>query len=250
VRRAIGERIGGTMAPMERVQANLGFELQDQIAVVNRRLEWMAASALNNGTIVVTGDGFPTTTIDFNRDTDLTVTLTSGDRWGESGVVPSESLEAWATEVLKESGVAPTDIVFTPLSWKLFRADSSVKDSIDLARAGNSAIELGLQVGAGGMYKGQWGNFRLWLYNDWYIDPADNTEKPMLADGTVLMSSAGMEGVRAFGAIMDPKFAYGAMAYAPKSWVEEDPAQRVLMMQSAPLVIPSRVNASFRAKVR
>jgi hypothetical protein len=31
--------------------------------------------------------------------------------------------------------------------------------------------------------------------------------------------------------------------------VSEDPAQRFIMMQSAPLVIPSRVNASFSATV-
>jgi hypothetical protein len=54
-----------------------------------------------------------------------------------------------------------------------------------------------------------------------------------------------MQGVRAFGAIIDPEFAYGAMAYAPKSWIEHDPATRILMMQSAPMVVPSRVNAAM-----
>ena len=55
--------------------------------------------------------------------------------------------------------------------------------------------------------------------------------------------------MRAFGAIMDPAHNYGAMAYAPKSWVEHDPGRRVLMMQSAPLVIPTRPDASFAATV-
>jgi hypothetical protein len=31
--------------------------------------------------------------------------------------------------------------------------------------------------------------------------------------------------------------------------VENDPAQRFIMMQSSPLVIPSRVNAAFAATV-
>jgi hypothetical protein len=87
-----------------------------------------------------------------------------------------------------------------------------VKDSIDLRRGGDSTIELGGGVVTGGVYKGVWGSYRLWLYNDWFIDPADDTEKPMLTNGTVLMGSAGIEGVRAFGAIMDPAFNYGAHA--------------------------------------
>ncbi|MCV6022339.1 major capsid protein, partial [Escherichia coli] len=37
--------------------------------------------------------------------------------------------------------------------------------------------------------------------------------------------------------------------YAPKSWVNKNPAQRLILMQSAPLVIPSRVNASLCAMV-
>lgn len=49
--------------------------------------------------------------------------------------------------------------------------------------------------------------------------------------------------------ILDPAFNYGPLAYAPKSWVKEDPAQRLILMQSSPLVIPSRVNASLCATV-
>ncbi|EKB0247253.1 major capsid protein, partial [Escherichia coli] len=42
---------------------------------------------------------------------------------------------------------------------------------------------------------------------------------------------------------------YGQMAYAPKMWEQPDPGQRFLMMQSAPMVIPSRVNACLCASV-
>lgn len=255
VRRAMGERIGGDMSPAQREQANLVFELEDQINMVDRRLEWMAARALAAGSITVAGDGFPSVAISFGRNAGNTVALTSTARWStdnvalQSGVSPSANIETWAMTVLQRSGVAPTDIIFTPLSWDLFKLDPKVKDSIDLLRGGVTQIELGGGVQTGGQFKGMWGNYRLWVYNDWFIDPADDTEKPMLTNGTVLLGSPGIEGVRAFGAIMDPKFNYGAMAYAPKSWVEEDPGRRVLMMQSAPLVIPTRPDASFAATV-
>jgi hypothetical protein len=63
-----------------------------------------------------------------------------------------------------------------------------------------------------------WGSYRLWLYNDWYVDEDDN-QLPMLVDGNVIVASRQLQGVRAFGAIIDPAFAYGALAYAPKSWL-------------------------------
>src|SRR5699024_1457573 len=110
-------------------------------------------------------------------------------------------------------------------------------------------INPGTQVEKGGIYKGRWGNYDLWVYNDWFIDPFDGIEKPMIVDGSVIMSGANLMGTRSFGAIMDPAFNYGAMAYAPKYWLEHDPARRMLLMQSAPLVIPSRVNASLCAVV-
>jgi hypothetical protein len=110
-------------------------------------------------------------------------------------------------------------------------------------------VNVGAQIQRGAQYKGRWGQYDLWVYNDWYVDPVTNVETPMLADGTVLMSGADLMGTRAFGQIMDPAFNYTALPYAPKTWVENDPAQRVILMQSSPIVIPSRVNASLSATV-
>ena len=112
-----------------------------------------------------------------------------------------------------------------------------------------SAINPGAQIQTGAIYKGRWGNFDLWVYNDWYVDPASNVETEMLPDGTVLLCGQALLGIRAFGMILDPRHNYEALPYAPKTWIKEDPAQQLMMMQSAPLPIPSRVNASLGATV-
>ncbi|HEI8949274.1 TPA: major capsid protein [Morganella morganii] len=258
IRRQIGERIGGQYSAAEREMLNLQFELTDQIDMINRRLEWMAASALQTGTVTVTGEGYETQVVDFGRSSDLTIALSGADKWpeiveaGKTNTKPSADIEDWAQRMLKESGAVATDIVFTTKSWKAFRLDTSVKDSAitfpALSPFGNQ-INPGTQIKTGAVYKGRWGNYDLWVYNDWFIDPLDGKEKPMIADGSVIMSGADLMGTRAFGAIIDPAFNYGPMAYAPKSWLQPDPAQRFIMVQSAPLVIPSRVNASLCAVV-
>jgi len=250
VRRMIGERIGGDLTGPEREMANIEFEMTDQIDMLDRRLEWMAAQAMVNGTVTITGDGFPTTLIDFGRDSSLTVALSGAARWGQSGVVPTQLLEDWQNIVLKKSGAVCTDIVFTTTPWTLFLQDPVLKQTFWYPGNGGpgNTVQIGAQIARGAIYKGKWGQYDLWLYNDWFVDDT-NTEQPMLVDGTVLMSGPDMMGTRAFGQIMDPYFNYESLPYAPKTWVEEDPAQRIILMQSSPIVIPSRVNACLSANV-
>ncbi len=258
VRRMMGERIGGELSAAEREMAKLQFELTDQIDMINRRLEWMAAQALLTGTITVAGDGFPTTLIDYGRDASLTVALGAGVKWTAANIasgaaVPSDDVSTWAQSILKASGTVVTDIVFTTTAFNAFKRDPVVKAAIWFPGNGNAAgsanaINVATGIVRGAQYQGRWGAYDLWVYNDWYVD-ASGVEQPMMPAGSLVMAGPDMSGTRSFGAIMDPEFAYGAMAYAPKSWVNKDPAQRYLMTQSSPLVIPSRANGALAATV-
>lgn len=259
VMRQIGERIGGgQLKGAEREMANINFEMTDQVDMIDRRLEWMAASALTTGKVTVSGDGFPTEVIDFGRDQSLTIALTGAKQWGvaanfdENGYdpIPQKCIERWQQRILRLSGAQATDIVFTTSAWECFMNGSAMQGAIKfpaLNSAGNT-INPGAQIAPGAVYKGRWGQYDLWVYNEWYVDE-DNVEQPMLPDGTVLMCGADLMGIRAFGVIMDPAHNYQSLPYAPKTWLKEDPGQRMLMMQSSPLVIPARVNASLCATV-
>jgi len=256
IRRQIGERIGGELTAAQREQLNMMFEMADQVDILNRRLEWMGASALTTGTVTISGEGYETTVVDFGRDSELTVALSGSDLWSTGSTTtgkytkPSAHLNEWVKTVLKKSGGAVQDVVFTSSAWDAFVMDTSLEGAIIFPAMGpyGNVINPGTQVQRGAVYKGRWGQLDLWLYNDWFIDEK-GVEQPMLPDGTVLLSGPDLMGTRAFGAIMDPAFNYGPMAYAPKTWLQEDPAQRFLMMQSAPIVIPSRVNAALCATV-
>lgn len=259
VRRMIGERIGGELTGEEREMANLYAEMADQVDIINRRLEWMAAQALQTAKLTVEGDGFELVTIDYGRDPSLTVGLTGNTQWtaanvapttGSATASPTADITTWQQRILKASGAKVTDIVFSASAWEGFKLDPALKGAIifpSLNPSGN-IVDPGARIEQGAVYMGHWGQYDLWVYNDWFVDE-NNHEVPMVADGAVIMSGANLMGTRAFGMIKDPAFNYQALPYAPKTWVQEDPAQRYILMQSAPLVIPSRVNASLCATV-
>jgi hypothetical protein len=221
----------------------------------------MAAQVLATGTVTITGDGFPAALVDFGRSSTLTVALTSTAQWTPANVTagtatPTLNIEAWQRQILKESGATISDIVFTTSAWEGFIADPLLKGAIFYPNLANSGtvINPGAQIAKGAIYKGRWGQYDLYIYNEWFVDSGTeggvaDQEYPMLADGTLLMSGVDLLGTRAFAQILDPAFQYAPMPYAPKTWVTEDPAQRLIMMQSSPIVIPARVNASFGATV-
>lgn len=251
VRRMIGERIGGSLTGAEREMANLEFEMADQIDMLDRRLEWMASQALQTGTVTISGEGFATVVVDFGRDASLTVAKAGNAQWTVANVTagtasPVADIESAQRAILKKSGAVASDLIFTTSAFQGFLADPLVKGSVfypQLAGFGN-ALNPGSQIQRGAVNKGQWGQYSVWVYNDWYVDD-NNVEQPMIPDGMVILSGPDLMGTRAFGQILDPSFNYASLPYAPKTWVEQDPPQRYLMMQSSPIVIPSRVNAVY-----
>lgn len=262
VRRMIGETIGGTMTGAEREAANLNFEMTDQIDMLNRRLEWMAAQVLTSGAMTISGDGFPTVLMDFGRDPSLNVALTGTAQWTIANITagtasPLTNIEAWQRQILKISGATVTDLIFTTSAWLAFLADPLIKGSTVYPLLGLPAnqLNIGPQIVRGAQPKGRIGNYDCFVYNDWYVsDGTDGVtvadkEYPMIPDGTVILAGPDMDGTRAFGVIYDPAFNYAGLPYAPKTWVAEDPPQRFLMLQSSPLVLPGRVNAAVAATV-
>lgn len=247
-KRAIGERIGGEMAPAQRLQAMLGTELLDQLGMLTRRQEVMAVEALRTGKIIVSGADYPTAELDFGRHTDLTKGLTGATRWGEAGVSPLADVQAWSLLVTQHSGAAANVVVMDIKAWQLFSADAQVQKLLDRFR-GKDAMNPTV-VGEGGRYMGSIGDLDIYVHVGWYEHPTTGATTPYLPDHTVIITSPDLEGVRAYGAIRDEAAGFQAVPFFAKSWTEPDPAVRYLLMQSAPLPVPYRINASLGATVR
>lgn len=248
--RTFGEPLSGKLTPAQRMERSVGIELADQVDMLNRRLEVMAGEVLVRGKLTIKGELYPEVELDFQRDSDLTVDLSGAAEWGDAGVDPLALLETWAALVFAKSGVRPRRVTMTMDAYQLFKNSTSVVKILDRARATNTLNGDAMEGVDDGWFAGQIGGFDIYVYGGSYIDPLDNTEKDILPDYTVLLGDARIQGYKAFGAIRDPKAGFAAMKYFPKSWEEEDPAVRYIMLQSAPIMCPLYPDALLAATVK
>lgn len=254
-RRRPGEKIGGALTPDKRLKASIVSAIDEQISMLNRRFEVMAADVLVNGKATIAGADYPTQVVDFGRHAQHREVLAGAARWGEAGVSPYDYVEAKAQMVTDRTGQAVTDVIMTTDAWAFYKADANIEKLMDTKRNELEIAQLATgprqQPRAGIIYRGKVGHYRVWTYSGNYTDPEDNVTKPILPAYTLLIvSQAGVDGVRHFGAIRDLKAGIQARQYFVKSWEVEDPSQRFMLMQSAPLLVPYRPNASFCATVR
>ena len=249
-KRLPGEPLTGNLSPAQRQQKMLVQDLQTQQDMVRRRLEWMAAQALCTGSITVSGDQYATTVVNFGRTSSLTKVLTTTARWGEAGVDVLQNLKDWAQEVLVASGAYPRNVTMDSKAWTLFQKNDEVKERLKvLATASVQPISYnGVDV-EDAVFMGSLDGFNFYVYAGTY--EADNgVVTPFLPDYTVIMGGAGLQGAQAFGAIQDEESGLQAMPFFTKSWVEKDPGQRMLLTQSAPLVVTQNVDGACCVTVR
>lgn len=246
-----GERHGGSMSPLERRAERVAQILQDHEAAVMRRVEAMASTILATGAITVKSDEFPTSTVNFGRAANQTIALTSAARWGESGVSPWANISTWGNTVATNSGAVTTTCVMGGSAFELLMKDQDFKDRLDNRRQSAGSIDM-FEVPKGtdawGAYQGTVGNIDFWTYSQPYTE-AGVAKNMMHEYGVILGGPRQMQGVVAYGAILDDE-ALEPAQWWPKMYRVHNPSRVFIETASAPLPVPSRVNAALYAQVR
>lgn len=248
LRRQAGEAIGGDLTPQQREDAILADMLAVQREMIIRRWEWMAAQATIYGEVTVTGENYPTRLVAFGRDPSNSIALAGGALWSASTTAtPLKDIQAWAAKV-QRSGRSANRLTMGIDAANAFFATDEVKEAAETRRGSLTRYESKNVSGDEVVYLGTLeGGIDLYRYNDVYEDN-DGVEHPFLEPEDVVLTGD-IEGVRAFGAIMDRKNGYRPSQMFPKMWESEDPSGLFVMTQSAPLMIPTRPNASLLATV-
>lgn len=256
IERQAGEALGsGSMSLAQRRDAVIAEILRRHDTMLTNRNEWLAARALIDGSVTLSGEDYPSTTVSFQRHASLTYTLAAGARWSQGTATPLADLMAARINANNRSGARVRRIVFGGTAWGYFSGHANVNlygtgGLLDRNIGGMTADVQRMYDGYEGQeYMGSisgslgGGKLELWVDTSKYVDEAGN-EQFFLEQKTVVGVSD-VEGVRCFGAIKDFD-ALRAMERFPKMWRQEDPSVEFLMTQSAPLMVPKKPNASFK----
>lgn len=240
-----GEPLGGNMSPEQRKALIIEEKIQIQRDMLHQRLEYMAAELLTTGKVTVSGEGYQTQVVDYGRDPALTVALTGGARWGETGVSVIDAIEDLCEAVQSKShGYVPTDVILSPKAARLLRKDKEFYDSLEIRRGAGGEMEYGpIVVDQRKRYRdlGVHGDFHFWVFQDTWRDKA-GVVHTFLPEYGVIMVPPDWHGWRLFGGIEDFDHLL-AIDYFPQILREYDPAAEHVIGQSAPLLAPGEENA-------
>jgi len=248
-----GEPYGGAMSPQQRMDRILAETIQMHMEATDTRLEWMASSALVNGSITVSGEDYPTVVVNFGRDPALTVTLSGGSLWSAPTTAdPVSDFENLALLVRHKSrGAVVQDFIMNGVTWGLLRTIISTSTKVQQLYnvfyrvVPPSEFDLGPRRDVQAEYVGRISDrFNLIVYDGFYHDD-NGAEQKLVPDNKVIaVASAGIEGTRYQGAILDLEAQMQPRDFFVKTWLEKNPSGLQVLSQSAPLVAPRRPNAS------
>lgn len=256
--RQAGEAFGaGSMSPAERYQAVIAeylFRHRNYLTMTN---ELQAAQAVIDGQILISGEDYPETLVDFRRDPSLTGILTGASQWDTTTAEPLKDLAFYKRRANSLSGAVTRDIVMGHQALEHFLEFQEVRELLDRNLRGtttevsllndsfeDSAEFIGVVAGSGGN-----GTMRIWSYSGKYWNE-NGVYTDVLDPATVIgFDAAAFAGTQCFGLIQDPKAGNRALPFFPKMWEADDPAATFIMTQSAPLMVPGKPNASWKLKV-
>lgn len=263
LKRRAGEALGGSLTTEQRMLANLVADQQDQYNMFQNRLEVMASEAIIHGKATIKGEGFDAL-VEFGRSADTNIALLNTAKWDDPACTIDHifgQLEDWAEMYRDKHGVVPDFYLLDPKAWQLMRAkltDDAAKKYLDKNQKGYERISVDLTPSLAGQMglqaKGSFGDIPIFTFQSEYQDPDVAVMRKVMPDNTVLvMNKEHIAGVRHFGAIQSvdeaDNLVLNAMEYFSSTWTERNPAQRLLQLESAPLLVPYRPNAVFTIKV-
>lgn len=256
-KRRAGEPINGSLSLEQRRDLYVADLLGRQEDAIDRRLEWMAWQVLRTGTCTVEGENYPSVTVNFGRKASHTKLLTGANAWDSTDFPMEDYFEDAAGEIQDATGFAGTTHIMTPSAWKIARRDKAWRETLDNRRQASGNMELSSIALANGdaaskdigsRYVGSSGDMDFYVFDGKYTDKSGTLTSFLPGKSCISVAKQGLEGKQIFGAIEDHENLVATKLF-PKMWDQHDPSKRILMTQSAPLIVPGRANAVIAATV-
>jgi len=242
----------GAMTPSEMAQRQLGKDLRELDERITRLEEVQCSELIQTGKVTVVGDGVDRE-IDFGMDATHLPALVGTAKWDDlDDSDPIANLRDWVDIIAQDSGLVARRAIFGKAAMRNFLRNESVQSLLD-----NRRIVMG-QIDPSTFAPGvrYWGHLNeagldVFEYTEWYYSESTSQEEPMIDPDKVVMWGEGARVTRHYGAIQDLKAGINFVgARFAKSWEEDDPSARLVMVQSAPLCALHQVDAFLCATVQ
>lgn len=264
-----GEPLGGTLSLQEKIDRLTGARILLQADMVKRRWDWMAAQAAIYGQVLVQGEDYAPVTVNFGRNGALTMLLTGTAQWGQADATPFQNILTMRERAYEYGESSIDNVILGTQAAKDLVADPTFKElmntqylpQIYAAGAGYQfqpradMNTLGLfngspveQIGRFTMPNG--GQVNFWRYKNSYEDPYSGSTVDLLGANEVVGIGSAMGGVRAFGAIHNFRAGLQATDMFQMQWEDVNPSRLQVSTESAPLMIPTNPNNTFRIRTR
>jgi hypothetical protein len=214
-------------------------------AIDNRRL-LMAAEVLTTGKLMIASDDQPVREVDFGRDP--SANYSPAITWDLPSSTPVQDIISMYQLATELSGTAPTIALTTSKVWGALRKHNDFNDSFVTPTRYD---QTGTQTSAFGVLSnplepkmmGYMDGIQIWVF-DAGIKLNDGTFKRFLPEDYFgLIGDA--NGVLAQCKIAAIEARGSSDEYFLKQWLNPEPSLLYIMAESAPLLIPSNVNANI-----
>ncbi len=252
------------LSPMQRIEL-----LKVQITAAHRnawerRLEWLAARALIDGTVTLVGPNYPSTAVNFQRAGGHTVTLGVGERFGDANVSILDFIKAQITKMVEaDFGSMPTRITMSGTVAAIVVKDTEIRAHMDINETGGvHRVDRSILVGdpkTPRVYKfgelAVGGNsglmIELWVNDETYQNDAGTQTRYLPVHEIVFTSTPSeVSGYECFGRIVDREAGYEAVPLYGKNYLTGDDVKTEhISHKSSPLMVPINPNATLKAAV-
>lgn len=251
--RAPGENpYNSGMTPAKREAALLADDTKELKDNIIRSQEVMAADLLFTGQLHIVGEKI-NDTIDFgftNKET-----LSSGQRWNEATGDFLDDLARWQLKCRKATGFNPNTLIADSQTLEYLYKNERFLKLLDNRNTDIGRLQA-QNLGKGVIYHGFIGGplgINLYSYDNWYVDPADGKEKPLVPEKTVCLIPDDAQFSRLYGGITLLTEAgnyktYDA-EYILRARDQMDPDVKFLEIMSRPLFVPWDVDSYYIATV-
>lgn len=254
--RRAGENPYSGKSPAERGVEKLVEDFQELTEMIDRREEWMAATALFTGKIPIIGDGV-NEVIDFNFTN--TEKPTAAKKWSATGSDPIADLKFWRAKVQQKGFVNCNICIMAADVVEVFINHEKVKSKLDVKQY-DLAVIRPRELPSGATYIGTINEIAvdIYQYNEWYLDnwtnPLEPTTLPLVPEKKLGLFSTQAQYSMLYGAhtYIDEKT--GAWVNAegriiPTHWIERNPDRKFIAANSRPLPVPHEVDSWLIAEV-